>query len=1303
MALAVYCGHCEAKQPNDWQAGDSCISCGLEVRKDLRCTWCVQLTPDGKFCKHCGSEIQEERYFGPARILKNLGVNQFDMPAKLHSLAPEKIDQYQRQFNQHYAHIQAVIEELKPLEQILIGFGQEHYHKVETELLEKLPFPDEMIKKFEAKKGKLFDPDRKDFPFDTDFPGKLAHELILAAFFHGYQSFDSLFFYSYTQAIIEYAIGGKTEFKEQFAILLAHPTSTRYTFNWPQFIDPEHYYLRDGKSMKTLFMEVLEPLLTEKPLWKPYAAVAIYNLMLHTRNEQWSELGKIREMVLAACDHPDPQLRFTAAVLLDRQDRIIEVAQLEQAVGAFAFEWLMERKHPAIAELSKTTLTSTQYLSLEKLLNRNYDYDAEVRAWAYQKEHLDEKWNKKLSKNAISSLSKEEIDLLQKEKELDYQELQSRYPLSADLRAEYSLMAPAAWARMQDERCFAEDIVSNGNKQAFFPRMLRFALEYGKLSQTALDRIVALCEKHQQQKYLLIFTEFPRDTELDYQLLAPKLFRFDATFLSLRSGFATLETWVNFMENGFFPSIVHVKKVFRFFDIYDYHFIVNEDQERGVFINFFHQLMDAGGEYTYLALRYWLEKTFDEGNIFMAIWFGDNFIAQGFFKTKRSYSISDSESPASLEFGPHIIEDFFDGNEEKFLSVFEIFCAVGGHKCYGRNDILNRWVDSNPEFFGDMLSAHPQWAQRILDSQREANILGYSLQLAIKDSKGQYPLMDALGDRVWDMGEVQLYDKRPDKYKTHHHPACLERLCDWLLHEGGIHFHSPIFESKVKHYFRFTRPEQVQKGLLSLWIKEGAASQNDEKKLDFYSNSFSSMLSSYPSKPLPAVLDQEKEYPLQPEDILNTILGGPEGVLDYATQNFKYGLESDSSCFVLHALCLADDALFIDHLDPKQTRAMMENLYQMALNPLNKSNTYDRWLPPLVDLVQALGKNLENKKELFDIIWSFNGIHYSIGDKVTKYLKANMKAFMEQDPFPAMVELYCLFEDLYFSNRHDMKWVMDLLNEELESIVQMMVDDPDLQWRITELITENLVKAPHIAKGGSDQKRLLDQLNKHFLEILKSIPAEHVSQRLKEQIKAGLDNKVFLFPFSNYIEEWFEQFESQIEEEEEIPVEDTGSVNRLAIPEDLDYDADEITFDLQEISSFMARFKVDQQHITDLINHLPYYKKDRTDNPMMLSILMMHQHGIKAFVQEEMMLGIQLYQKLFEILIDPLCASDGPFASYGQLTAMLFPQLLQGSIFAAQYSAAIQSMMLGGSYSEPHQAMLQQLYDQIVENQAQNS
>jgi hypothetical protein len=119
--MRAICETCGQVQPPDWQPGDLCGSCGHVARREKRCHWCVKLTPDGKFCRHCGAGQVPDEQFGAARWLKHLGTDQFALPERLATMDPEQVAHFTRLYQQHEMAVERHVQDLAYAE----GFGRQ--------------------------------------------------------------------------------------------------------------------------------------------------------------------------------------------------------------------------------------------------------------------------------------------------------------------------------------------------------------------------------------------------------------------------------------------------------------------------------------------------------------------------------------------------------------------------------------------------------------------------------------------------------------------------------------------------------------------------------------------------------------------------------------------------------------------------------------------------------------------------------------------------------------------------------------------------------------------------------------------------------------------------------------------------------------------------------------------------------------------------------------------------------------------------------------------------------------------------
>lgn len=84
-ADAIYCSHCNARQPKDYTTGDLCPSCGKQAEPVQSCYWCANSGP-GKFCRGCGSEFVPLAEYELAVLLKREGVAKDDIARRLKAM-----------------------------------------------------------------------------------------------------------------------------------------------------------------------------------------------------------------------------------------------------------------------------------------------------------------------------------------------------------------------------------------------------------------------------------------------------------------------------------------------------------------------------------------------------------------------------------------------------------------------------------------------------------------------------------------------------------------------------------------------------------------------------------------------------------------------------------------------------------------------------------------------------------------------------------------------------------------------------------------------------------------------------------------------------------------------------------------------------------------------------------------------------------------------------------------------------------------------------------------------------------------
>lgn len=140
MERAV-CEKCGAKQPVDWAPADLCVACGAAVRREVRCAWCAEWAPGGKFCRSCGCELVDEGFYGAARMLKSAGVDRFSLAQRLRGMDAELRADLTRIYDAQRAIVMRRVDEGRLCEKYLLQRG--YADRLEEQLIRLLPMQKE--------------------------------------------------------------------------------------------------------------------------------------------------------------------------------------------------------------------------------------------------------------------------------------------------------------------------------------------------------------------------------------------------------------------------------------------------------------------------------------------------------------------------------------------------------------------------------------------------------------------------------------------------------------------------------------------------------------------------------------------------------------------------------------------------------------------------------------------------------------------------------------------------------------------------------------------------------------------------------------------------------------------------------------------------------------------------------------------------------------------------------------------------------------------------------------------------------
>ena len=121
-------------------------------------------TPADAYCRTCGAEVIEPAAFGAARMLKDAGVDRFSIRTRLSSMEPAQRDNLTRIYQRHATVAGRLVDDVHRMESALHhrGFAV----ALEERLLPELPWPDDVLRRYEVPRASVTAAD--DVGLDSD-------------------------------------------------------------------------------------------------------------------------------------------------------------------------------------------------------------------------------------------------------------------------------------------------------------------------------------------------------------------------------------------------------------------------------------------------------------------------------------------------------------------------------------------------------------------------------------------------------------------------------------------------------------------------------------------------------------------------------------------------------------------------------------------------------------------------------------------------------------------------------------------------------------------------------------------------------------------------------------------------------------------------------------------------------------------------------------------------------------------------------------------------------------------------------
>ena len=343
------CERCGEPQPRDWAAGDLCIACGAAVRREVRCAWCAEWIPAGRFCRACGCEVVSPGQYGAARMLKSAGVDRFSIAQRLGALDPEQVVNLGRIYNAQLAVVARRVEECRLVES---GLLQKTFsRRLEEELVPRLPMEKEDLAALAAGPAGPFHA-APDLLAEIARRSPLEITRLLAAI----ALFRAGCFKNTFAAARQALDGGDPTLALEAALAFAHWRVRLYPYElWRPGVYSAWTSMTAGIERQRL-AEVAGAVPRDSPL-RSWAAAAMtlakygeYGVLPEPGPSQPDDLDDLWDALRQGLSSSDPDLRFTCAMAIGEQEIVARALDSQDAgQGLVARTFLARNNSPLIA------------------------------------------------------------------------------------------------------------------------------------------------------------------------------------------------------------------------------------------------------------------------------------------------------------------------------------------------------------------------------------------------------------------------------------------------------------------------------------------------------------------------------------------------------------------------------------------------------------------------------------------------------------------------------------------------------------------------------------------------------------------------------------------------------------------------------------------------------------------------------------------------------------------------------------------------------------------------------------------
>ncbi|MEN7546445.1 zinc ribbon domain-containing protein [Rapidithrix thailandica] len=1207
---SIHCQHCESVQPKEWKAGDLCNNCGSSVREEVRCAWCAKLTPKGNFCKHCGNQVQPDRLYPAARMLKSLGVDQLQLTEKLGEINDAQLQNYERLYNKQLAEVYRRVDEVRLAEKYLV---LKHYSsRLENDLVVQLPMNEAQLE--ELSQGPMLqlenNPEALSKVIEHSSLTFCRDLAVLASFYRQDQPLPFIGNIDLNTFLPEH-IQNNTFLAQEAALLLGSAKSMT--------VDLKSDWMFQHVAK---IEDLLTPLLNV-PRVQQYAALALLRLHRDTAHPfTQTNLERLKELAEDALRSNIAEVQLSAATLLQHDEVLVnfittESTSLPHWQEQFAIQQLIQNRSAVLTRVKD----SQGILPLQIILGICETVYALV---------IPEAWMPALE----AYLSSSSIDFNQS----PHKELSSIL---------VSKILTHSRVETKEAASMLSKVALQQNKPEWLIHILSNSDELIEESQQILH---ALCEHPFDKAYL-----YPLSEAVSHYSITPKVLKWLFTYIVKERG--ALAFAADFRDKGYLERIFN--GVLKQGDIASYH------------------------------LTWFLLEQASYGEMhFHAKWIG-MYLNNHFHHSELCYQLEAGTTPKNYRFSQGFLQDFYQGNLKAFLQAYVKAMQLK----VPLRKVFQELIELDKVYFADLLSQDKEaciyFASELIDFYPVDNQEHLIHELFnLSNSSGKQPLVEVLAFTRINPTTVKILSNLY-QHTCKFSPALTQQWVKTLTDHRDKIAHDLHFRSDVQSVLRNQKQaEGTHFYTLHQFLFSVLVNPNSPEEEQAFFSIFQDIVDADPQY----LFTDGQVYTLDFHGLYTHIFSDLKHLLEV----FGSLLTHQNNYQILHYL--VEEAVKVRDELPNISEAL-ECMPSLQILPGNivlylkkhtsGIETQEQFrIKPIMQLLQATCIYSHQKEGVFQELWKLD-LSFDLNSEIARdVLTRLLEVLIQEKPQVWLFQIYTYLEDYFFNDRGNVSWLPDFLESQCERIATLLQEQEDLTAKIGNILFNELKKSEkEYTNHGSYFKFLKD----HVIQLFGKSPWR---QSFANYLQTLIDNDEISFFLKSDLETFIEESNATISEEEEQETADITDEDSIDTGDYfLGYDESEIFWSLEEAQE---KFATDDFTFRQFCDHLPYYKKERKDNPVLLDFLLEKSDTLQEEFTQNMGLPVLLLQALCNIIMDPATAPDGIFPQYGTKAREAFLHFGKGSIYAMHYkSTFVMLMQSTPNLTDTHKAVITEVMANI--------